>query len=54
MRDSQPIRAAAVANRVPYFTTAAASIASVQAIAALQAHPLEVGSLQAYHLLLRS
>ena len=54
MKDSQPIRAAAVANRVPYFTTAAASAAAVRAIAALKARPLEVGSLQAYHLGLRN
>jgi len=54
MRDSQPIRAAAVGARVPYFTTAAASVATVQAIAALKARPLEVGSLQAYHLALRN
>ncbi len=49
MRDSQPIRAAAVAARVPYFTTAAASAAAVRAIAALKARPLEVTALQAYH-----
>ena len=54
MRDSQPIRAAAVSARVPYFTTAAASVATVDAIAALKARPLEVGSLQAYHLALRN
>jgi carbamoyl-phosphate synthase large subunit len=34
---------------VPYFTTAAASIASVAAIAALRRRPLEVRPLQAYH-----
>ena len=49
MRDSQPIRAAAVAARVPYFTTASASAAAVRAIAALKARPLEVTALQAYH-----
>ena len=54
MRDSQPIRAAAVAARVPYFTTASASAAAVRAIAALKARPLEVTALQAYHLGLRN
>ena len=53
MKDSQPIRAAAVAARVPYFTTASASAAAVCAIAALKARPLEVTALQAYHLGLR-
>ncbi len=54
MKDSQPIRAAAVAARVPYFTTASASAAAVRAIAALKARPLEVTALQAYHLGLRN
>ena len=54
MKDSQPIRAAAVQQRVPYFTTASASAAAVRAIAALKARPLEVTALQAYHLGLRN
>jgi len=50
MKDSQSIRAAALMSRVPYFTTAAASIAAVRAIAAMRSRPLEVRSLQSYHL----
>jgi carbamoyl-phosphate synthase large subunit len=49
MRDSQSIRAGALYGRVPYFTTASASIASVAAIAALRRQPLEVRPLQSYH-----
>jgi carbamoyl-phosphate synthase large subunit len=48
LKDSQPIRAAAVSGRIPYFTTAAASIAAVKAIAALKARPLAVRALQSY------
>jgi carbamoyl-phosphate synthase large subunit len=48
LRDSQPIRAAAVQARVPYFTTAAASLAAVKAIAALKSRPLAVRALQSY------
>jgi carbamoyl-phosphate synthase large subunit len=50
LKDSQSIRASALYGRIPYFTTAAASIASVAAIAALRRRPLEVRPLQAYHL----
>jgi carbamoyl-phosphate synthase large subunit len=35
--------------RIPYFTTAAASAAVVQAIQSLRARPLEVRSLQSYY-----
>jgi carbamoyl-phosphate synthase large subunit len=49
MKDSQSIRIAALYGRVPYFTTASASIASVSAIAALRRQPLEVRPLQSYH-----
>jgi carbamoyl-phosphate synthase large subunit len=49
MRDSQSIRAAALQHRIPYFTTAAASLAAAHAIRALGERPLEVRSLQAYH-----
>jgi carbamoyl-phosphate synthase large subunit len=49
LKDSASIRGSALYARVPYFTTAAASIASVAAIAALRRHPLEVRPLQAYH-----
>jgi carbamoyl-phosphate synthase large subunit len=49
MKDSASIRGSALYGRVPYFTTAAASIASVAAIAALRRHALEVRPLQDYH-----
>jgi carbamoyl-phosphate synthase large subunit len=41
---------AGLANRVPYFTTAAASVAAVQAIGALRDRNLEVRPLQSYYL----
>ena len=34
LKDSQPIRAAALAQRIPYFTTASASVEAAKAIAA--------------------
>jgi carbamoyl-phosphate synthase large subunit len=49
LKDSASIRGSALYGRIPYFTTAAASIASVAAIAALRRRPLEVKPLQAYH-----
>ncbi len=49
LKDSQSIRASALYGRVPYFTTAAASIASVAAIGAMRRLPLEVRPLQSYH-----
>ncbi|KAB7648756.1 carbamoyl-phosphate synthase large subunit [Polymorphobacter fuscus] len=49
LKDSASIRGSALYGRVPYFTTAAASVASVAAIAALRRRPLEVRPLQAYH-----
>jgi len=48
-QDSQSIRASALTAKVPYFTTAAASVAAAQAIAALRGSQLEVRSLQDYH-----
>ena len=51
LRDSASIRGSALYGRVPYFTTAAASIASVAAIAALRRRALEVRPLQDYHTL---
>ena len=52
LKDSQPIRAGALAGRVPYFTTAPAAVEAARAIAAAQggagAH-LEVRPLQSYH-----
>ncbi|HZU63339.1 MAG TPA: carbamoyl-phosphate synthase large subunit [Novosphingobium sp.] len=49
LKDSQSIRQAALAGKVPYFTTASASVAAAQAIAALRATSLEVSPLQAYY-----
>ncbi len=48
-KDSASIRASALKSKVPYFTTAAASIATAQAIAALRGAKLEVRSLQDYY-----
>jgi len=48
-RDSASIRASAVSQRVPYFTTAASSAAVVRAIAARREHSLEVRALQDYY-----
>ncbi|USI73039.1 carbamoyl-phosphate synthase large subunit [Sphingomonas morindae] len=49
LKDSREIRVSAVGARIPYFTTAAASVASAQAIAAVRSRPLEVKPLQAYY-----
>jgi carbamoyl-phosphate synthase large subunit len=49
LKDSQSIRGSALHGKVPYFTTAAASVAAVEAIAALRGSQLEVRSLQAYY-----
>ena len=49
LRDSQPIRASALAQKIPYFTTAAASVESAQAIRALATGSLEVRPLQSYY-----
>ncbi len=48
-KDSASIRASALHAKVPYFTTAAASLASAQAIEALRGAKLEVRSLQDYY-----
>jgi carbamoyl-phosphate synthase large subunit len=48
-RDSASIRASAVSQKVPYFTTAASSAAVVRAIAARRERSLEVRSLQDYY-----
>ena len=48
-KDSQSIRASALYGKVPSFTTAAASNAAVEAIAALKQSSLEVRSLQSYY-----
>ena len=49
LRDSQSIRQAALAGKVPYYTTAAASLAVAAAIAAIRPDQLEVCSLQDYY-----
>jgi carbamoyl-phosphate synthase large subunit len=49
LKDSQSIRGSALTGKVPYFTTAAASVAAAQAIAAMRGAKLEVRSLQAYY-----
>ncbi len=49
LKDSQSIRGSALHGKVPYYTTAAASVAAVQAIASLRGAPLEVRSLQDYY-----
>jgi len=48
-KDSASIRASAVQQKVPYFTTAASSAAAVKAIAALRDHRLDVRALQDYY-----
>jgi carbamoyl-phosphate synthase large subunit len=48
-KDSASIRASALMSRVPYFTTAAASVAVVRAIGAARERKLEVRSLQDYY-----
>ena len=49
LRDSQSIRASALEHKVPYFTTASAGRAAVEAMTALTSQPLEVRSLQSYY-----
>jgi carbamoyl-phosphate synthase large subunit len=48
-KDSASIRASALMGKVPYFTTAASSVAVVRAIGAAREHRLEVRSLQDYY-----
>jgi len=49
LQDSHSIRATVIARKVPYFTTAAASIAAARSIETLRGRKLEVRSLQAYY-----
>jgi len=49
LRDSQPIRQCALMQKVPYFTTAPASVEAAKAIAALATQSLEVRPLQSYY-----
>ncbi|MGV2496250.1 carbamoyl-phosphate synthase large subunit [Pelagerythrobacter aerophilus] len=47
--DSKSIRATALEMKIPYYTTAAASVAAARAIRAVKASQLEVRPLQAYY-----
>ncbi len=49
LKDSQSIRAQALYSKIPYYTTAAESLATVQAIGAMRQQPLAVRSLQSYY-----
>jgi carbamoyl-phosphate synthase large subunit len=49
LKDSQPIRASALGQRIPYFTTAPAALQAAKAIAKLSTHSLEVRPLQSYY-----
>jgi carbamoyl-phosphate synthase large subunit len=49
LKDSHSIRSTALIRKVPYFTTAAGSLATARAIEALRGHALEVRSLQSYY-----
>ena len=46
MKDSHSIRATALQRKIPYFTTAAASLAVARSLGALRGRALEVRSLQ--------
>jgi carbamoyl-phosphate synthase large subunit len=54
LKDSHSIRATALARKVPYFTTAAASLAVARSIGARRGRALAVRSLQSYYLGLES
>ncbi|MDQ1156805.1 carbamoyl-phosphate synthase large subunit [Sphingomonas sp. SORGH_AS 950] len=49
LKDSKPIREAALGQKIPYFTTAPASIEAAKAIAAAGTRGLEVRPLQSYY-----
>jgi carbamoyl-phosphate synthase large subunit len=49
LKDSHSIRTTALNKKVPYFTTAPASLAGARAIEAVRGHALEVASLQSYY-----
>ena len=49
LKDSHSIRSTALVRKVPYFTTAAGSLAAARSIEALRDHALEVRSLQSYY-----
>ena len=49
LKDSSPIRGSALSLKIPYFTTAPASVEAAQAIVALSTRSLEVKPLQSYY-----
>ncbi|MBA3864491.1 MAG: hypothetical protein C0517_11175, partial [Erythrobacter sp.] len=49
LMDSKSIRMAALSGKVPYYTTAAASVAVAAAISAIHPDQLEVRSMQDYY-----
>ena len=49
LKDSSPIRGSALSLKIPYFTTAPASVEAAQAIVALSTRSLEVRPLQSYY-----
>jgi len=49
LKDSHSIRTTALTRKVPYFTTAPASLAAARSIEAVRGHALEVASLQSYY-----
>jgi carbamoyl-phosphate synthase large subunit len=49
LKDSHSIRTTALTKKVPYFTTAPASLAAARAIEAVRGRALEVASLQSYY-----
>jgi len=49
LKDSHSIRTTALNKKVPYFTTAPASLAAAWSIEAVRGHALEVASLQSYY-----
>jgi carbamoyl-phosphate synthase large subunit len=49
LKDSHSIRATALGRKVPYFTTAAASLAVARSLGSLRGRALEVRSLQSYY-----
>ena len=49
LKDSHSIRTTALTRKVPYFTTAAGSLAAARSIEAVRGRALEVASLQSYY-----
>jgi carbamoyl-phosphate synthase large subunit len=49
LKDSQSIRASALAGKIPYFTTSAGSVSAARANGALRERDLEVRALQSYY-----